>query len=59
LLPLVDQPYYKKLFGDLTSQYPIATHVGNTGFYIGCHEYLSLDDLQYIVDKMEEVIKTI
>ena len=50
LLPLVNQPIYKKLFGpDLEDKYPVAKYLNNQAFYIGCHQYLSREDLDYVV----------
>jgi perosamine synthetase len=50
MLPLLNQPIYLKLFGDLEPQYPVARAINARGFYIGCHQGLSRDDLDYIVD---------
>ena len=50
LLPLVNQPIYKKLFGeDLEEHFPVAKYLNNQAFYIGCHQYFTKDDLRYIV----------
>ncbi|MBN1999303.1 DegT/DnrJ/EryC1/StrS family aminotransferase [candidate division KSB1 bacterium] len=57
LLPLLDQPYYQKLYGNISEQYPIARDVGNTGFYIGCHEYLEPEDLEYAISVIHEAVK--
>lgn len=51
MLPLINQPIYKKLFGDLESKYPVAKWINNNGFYIGCHPGLTKSDLDYIIDK--------
>lgn len=50
LLPLVNQPIYKKLFGeDLEEHFPVAKYLDNQAFYIGCHQYFAKNDLRYIV----------
>ena len=50
LLPFVNQPIYKKLYGeDLEEHFPVAKYLNNQAFYIGCHQYLTKDDLDYIV----------
>ncbi len=50
LLPLVNQPIYKKIFGqDLEEHFPVAKYLNNQAFYIGCHQYFTKDDLDYIV----------
>lgn len=48
LFPLVDQPVYKKLFGDILHKYPVAAHLNKNGFFIGCHVELVKKDLEYI-----------
>jgi perosamine synthetase len=58
MLPLINQPIYKKLFGDLEPQYPVATRINRQGFYIGCHQALKVRDLEYIVRKFGEFFLT-
>lgn len=50
LMPLLSQPVYLRTFGDLRPQYPIATHIEENGFYIGCHPRLSPDDMAYVAE---------
>ncbi len=50
MLPLLNQPVYRRLFGDLEPAYPVARMINARGFYIGCHQGLSRDDLDYILD---------
>jgi perosamine synthetase len=49
LMPLINQPIYKKLFGDLEPQYPVAARINRCGFAIGCHQGLGQADLEHIV----------
>lgn len=49
LLPLINQPVYKKLFGDLESRYPVARWLNRSAFYVGCHQELSRRELDKIV----------
>ena len=35
---------------------PNAEYVGANGFYIGCHQYLNREDLDYIIKSFEKVI---
>ena len=58
LLPLLNQPIYKKLFGNLEDKYPIAKELNNNGFYIGCHQYLNDEDIHYVINKFHEFYKT-
>jgi dTDP-4-amino-4,6-dideoxygalactose transaminase len=50
LMPLINQPVYRELFGDLEATYPVARRLNHNGFYIGCHQLLSGDDISYVVD---------
>lgn len=49
MLPLLNQPAYKRLFGDIESQYPAAQYINHNGFYIGCHHGLLRGQLQRMV----------
>jgi dTDP-4-amino-4,6-dideoxygalactose transaminase len=49
LLPLINQPIYRKIFGDLEPKYPVAANLNKNGFYIGCHPEMTKLDLDYIV----------
>jgi dTDP-4-amino-4,6-dideoxygalactose transaminase len=53
LLPVINQPVYKGMEFIKTNHYTIANWLLNSGFYIGCHQSLTQDDLEYIVDKFE------
>lgn len=53
-MPLINQPIYRKLFGNLDRKYPIAKHVNENGFYIGCHQGLTSEDLRYIIKIFDE-----
>ena len=57
LLPLINQPVYRKLFGDIEEQYPVARWLNESGFYIGCHQYLTQEDLGYIVERLHHYFK--
>jgi perosamine synthetase len=52
LLPLINQPIYKRMFGDLEREYPIAKKINESGFYIGCHSYLSDHEVEFIVESV-------
>lgn len=49
LMPLINQPVYRKLFGDLEPLYPVAARINRRGFAIGCHQGLQRRDLEHIV----------
>lgn len=57
LMPLLNQSVYRRLFGDLEPRYPVAREVVRRGFYIGCHQGLSGDDLDYIIETFEEFFR--
>jgi len=48
LMPLINQPVYRKLFGDLEPQYPVAARINRRGFAIGCHQSLDRGDLEQV-----------
>lgn len=54
MLPLLNQPVYKKMFGDIEDYYPVAKWINNSGFYIGCHQYLKDYEIKYVVYKIKE-----
>ncbi|HEY5600971.1 MAG TPA: DegT/DnrJ/EryC1/StrS family aminotransferase [Patescibacteria group bacterium] len=47
-MPLLSQPIYKKIFGDIEDQFPTAKKLVSRGFIIGSHPYLSDLDIKYI-----------
>ena len=52
MMPLTNQPCYEGMFNE--DDYPIAKNINECGFYIGCHQGLSTDDLDYIIEVMYE-----
>lgn len=46
--PLLTQPIYKKLFGDIEKKYPIAKKLVARGFIIGCHPFMKETDIKYL-----------
>lgn len=48
MMPLINQPFYKKMFGDIEHQYPVASWINQSGFYIGCHQGFGDAELEYI-----------
>jgi dTDP-4-amino-4,6-dideoxygalactose transaminase len=49
LLPLINQPIYRTLFGNLDAEYPVAARLNETAFYVGCHPGMSDGDVDYII----------
>jgi perosamine synthetase len=50
LMPLINQPVYRQLFGDLEPQYPVAARINRCGFAIGCHQGLQRSDLDHVIE---------
>ncbi|KKW18856.1 MAG: hypothetical protein A2131_02270 [Candidatus Sungbacteria bacterium GWC2_49_10] len=42
--PMINQPVYRRLFGDLEPKYPVAAYINKNGFYIGCHPEIARED---------------
>jgi dTDP-4-amino-4,6-dideoxygalactose transaminase len=56
MLPLVNQPVYQRLFQIDVNDYPVADWINRNGFYVGCHQYLAPQDLDYLLEVLHEVI---
>ena len=54
MMPVINQPFYQKIMGDLESSYPIAKRINGSGFYIGCHQGLHQEDLDRVVEVFAE-----
>jgi perosamine synthetase len=48
LLPLINQPIYRRMFGAMEERYPVAAHLNERAFYIGCHPQMSDADIDRI-----------
>jgi len=57
MMPLLNQPVYLKLFGNIEKNYPVARWINMNGFYIGCHQYLGKKELEYIIEKFHQFYK--
>lgn len=54
MLPLTNQPVYHRLLGWKEAEYPVAKHINNSGFYIGCHQDITRVDLEYIAHLFDQ-----
>ncbi len=52
LLPIINQPVYVRLYGDLESRYPVARWLNHSGFYVGCHQYVNSADIEYLAGQV-------
>ncbi len=50
LMPLLTQPVYRDIFGDIAKNYPVSYEATTQGFYVGCHQKLQMSDLEYLAD---------
>jgi dTDP-4-amino-4,6-dideoxygalactose transaminase len=50
------QPAYEYL-GYREGDFPEAEYIGKCGFYIGIHQGLKCDDLDFVVDSIKKFIK--
>jgi len=56
MFPLLNQPLYKKMYGNIEDNYPVAKNISRRGFYIGCHHELTDDDLCYIAKAFSKLL---
>lgn len=55
MLPLIHQPVYRDLLGsDAAEKFPVAHWLYERGFYVGCHQYLTVDDRRHVVGAIRE-----
>ena len=57
MMPLLNQPIYKKLFGDIEKNYPVAEWINRYGFYVGCHHGLKREQLDKILNCINDFLK--
>lgn len=57
MMPLLNQPVYIKIFGNIIKNYPVAKWINENGFYIGCHQYLGKRHLDYVIDKFYQFFR--
>ncbi len=51
------QPAYSFLKDKYTGKLPVAENIGKNGFYIGCHQYLTENDIDYIGEIFKKILK--
>lgn len=57
MLPLLNQPIYQKLFGNIEKDYPVAEWLDHNGFYVGCHHGLTQEQLDVIIASVHDFLK--
>ncbi|MCR4297120.1 MAG: DegT/DnrJ/EryC1/StrS family aminotransferase [Elusimicrobia bacterium] len=58
MLPLLNQPVYKRMFGEIESKYPVAKHLNRSAFYIGCHQYMTANDADYVIEQFRAYFRS-
>jgi len=53
------QPAYSYLREKYIGKLPNAEYIGLNGFYVGCHQYLSQEDLDHVIFCFREILKRI
>lgn len=53
------QPAYNYLKNEYEGKLPNAEYVSSHGFYIGCHQYLSQEDLDYIIRQFNDILREV
>jgi dTDP-4-amino-4,6-dideoxygalactose transaminase len=54
MFPLLSQPVYRRLFPGLENQFPVAQRLESQGFFIGMHQGLTKEDMDYIAEVFSE-----
>ena len=57
MLPLINQPVYKRMFGNLEDKYPVAKWINNSAFYIGCHSYMNDNEVDFVIEAFNDFFK--
>lgn len=52
---LLYQPAYKDIIHP--EDYPVSDWIAQSGFYVGCHQDLTIDDMDYVADKIITFVK--
>ena len=50
------QPAFKYLKKDYEGKLPNADYLGKNAFYVGCHQYLTREDLDYMIKVFKEIL---
>lgn len=59
MLPLLNQPIYRKIFGNIEDDYPVAKWIDNNGFYIGCHHGMSEEDVCNVISVFNDFFRSL
>lgn len=56
-MPLVNQPCYTRLYGELEKDYPVAAWLNRCGLCLPCHDGMSADDVHYVCGLVDDWLK--
>jgi CDP-6-deoxy-D-xylo-4-hexulose-3-dehydrase len=59
LFPLLSQPIYQRLFPGLDQHYPVARRLARQGFFIGIHQGLEEEHLQFVAKAFANYFETV
>lgn len=59
MLPLINQPYYKKIFDINEDDFPVAKWINSNGFYIASHHGLTQTEREYIIETFINYFKDV
>lgn len=57
MLPLINQPYYRKNYGLKAEDFPVSDFIIRHGFYVGCHPYQTPAILDHMVQSFQAYFK--
>src|SRR3989338_11006349 len=57
MMPLLSQPIYRKIFGNIIKNFPVADYLDRNAFIIGCHQDLTREEIHYIVGAFDDFFK--
>lgn len=54
MVPLINQPVYEKMFKLQSKDYPVSEWIVNSGFYIGSHQFITDEEIDFVIEKFHE-----
>jgi len=58
LLPLLNQPIYRDMFGNLDAEYPVAAWLNENAFYVGSHPQIDDADVEYMIGVFHDYFRS-
>jgi perosamine synthetase len=52
MMPVLPQPVYQGVLDIEPGRYPVAEWIDSSGFYVGCHQDLSVEQIDYLADEL-------